>query len=76
MKPLLTMAAMQTENRRTGERAAESQRNLTNAQKLQELRLTARRAKISDEEFAKLPTKERVAISRQLGLSTKPTPKQ
>ena len=75
-KPLLTMAAMQTENRRTGERAAESQRNLTNAQKLQELRLTARRAKISDEEFAKLPTKERVAISRQLGLSTKPTPKQ
>lgn len=74
-KTLLTLGAMQTENRRTGERAAESAKNLTNAEKLQSLRLAERKKIISDEDFAKLPSKERIAISRQLGTSSKFAPK-
>jgi hypothetical protein len=68
-KTLLTLGAMQTENRETQNRIAESEKNWSNAQKLQDVRLAARRAKISDEDFAKLPTKERVAISKQIGFS-------
>jgi hypothetical protein len=75
LKTLFSLGAMQTENRRTGERAAESAKNLTNAQKLQSLRLAERKKVISDEDFAKLPSKERIAISRQLGISSKFAPK-
>jgi hypothetical protein len=54
--------------------ARASAQNLSDAQKLQEVALASRRAKISDEDFKKLSTKERIAISREAGLSKKFTP--
>ena len=62
MKTLLSLGALQTQNRKAQEDAAAASKSYDKAKKLQDLRLEARRANINDEQFKNLSVEERVAL--------------
>lgn len=71
MKTLLSLGALQTQNRVAQNDAATAVKASDKAKVLFDARAKARRANISDEDFKALPVKERVALMQQIRKTVK-----